>query len=138
MLTRKERWGLSWHGRLLLALVVLLVSGSLLVSIYSFLAITHRVDTKVLVVEGWVHDYAIAAGVKEFKAGHYPRVYATGEGDGKWRLHDGLRHVSPRVWRAIEEGWNPRGIRADGSFARDGPGRIIRRLPCATGSANKT
>lgn len=78
MLTRKERWGLSWRGRFVLALFVLLAAGSLLVNIYSFLAVTHRVDTRVLVVEGWAHDYAIAASVEEFKTGHYPRIYATG------------------------------------------------------------
>ena len=51
---RKERWSLSWRGRLILVSALLL--GGILVfnSVYPFLAITHRVNAKVLVVEGWM------------------------------------------------------------------------------------
>lgn len=46
---------------------------------------THRVDTNVLVVEGWVHEYAIRAAVEEFRNDRYQRIFATGgpvEGTG--------------------------------------------------------
>ncbi|PYV68416.1 MAG: cytosine deaminase, partial [Acidobacteria bacterium] len=49
------------------------------------MAVTHRVDTNVLVVEGWVHEYAIRAALKEFQGSHYQRVLTTGgpvEGTG--------------------------------------------------------
>jgi uncharacterized SAM-binding protein YcdF (DUF218 family) len=46
--------------------------------VYSFLAVTHRVDTNVLVVEGWVHEYAIRAAVEEFRSNPYQRVLTTG------------------------------------------------------------
>lgn len=85
LLTRKERWGLSWSGWIVVGLAVLLGSYWLFRSIYPFLATTHRVDTKVLVVEGWVHEYAIRAAVKEFRTGAYEAVVATGgpvEGSG--------------------------------------------------------
>jgi DUF218 domain len=52
---------------------------------YPFLAVTHRVDTHTLVVEGWVEEFAIKAGVREFKNGDYRRVFTTGgpiEGQG--------------------------------------------------------
>jgi hypothetical protein len=45
---------------------------------YPFLAVTHRVNADTLVVEGWVHQYAIRAAVNEFEAGHYRRVFTTG------------------------------------------------------------
>jgi uncharacterized SAM-binding protein YcdF (DUF218 family) len=46
---------------------------------YPFLAITHRVgDADALVVEGWVHDYAIQAAADEFRSGSYRRVFTTG------------------------------------------------------------
>ena len=45
---------------------------------YPFLAITHRVDANILVVEGWIHEYAIRAAVKEFQDNHYQRVFTTG------------------------------------------------------------
>ena len=57
---------------------VLLAFSLLLFRGYQFLAVTHRVNTNVLVVEGWIHEYAIQAGVEEFKTGHYQRVFSTG------------------------------------------------------------
>jgi len=45
---------------------------------YPFLAVTHRVNADTLVVEGWVHPYAIRAAVNEFQASHYERVFTTG------------------------------------------------------------
>lgn len=78
LLTRKERWGLSWRGWLIVFLVLLSAAGFVLLNAYPFLAVTHRVDAKVLVVEGWVHEYAIRAGVKEFRSNHYERVFTTG------------------------------------------------------------
>jgi uncharacterized SAM-binding protein YcdF (DUF218 family) len=78
VLTRKERWGLSWQGWVALFLVLLLAVGFLLLTVQPFLAVTHRVDAKVLVVEGWVHEYAIRAGAQEFMAGYYQRLFTTG------------------------------------------------------------
>lgn len=78
LLTRKERWGLSWRGWLIAALLVLLAGRLLLLNIHSFLAVTLHADSSVLVTEGWVHDFAIRAAAEEFKAGTYEYVYATG------------------------------------------------------------
>jgi uncharacterized SAM-binding protein YcdF (DUF218 family) len=78
LLNRKERWGLSWRGWLFLVLSAGLVFGALLLGIYPFLAVTHRMNTKVLVVEGWIHNYAIDASVEEFRAGSYERIFSTG------------------------------------------------------------
>src|SRR5260370_33301224 len=75
---RKERWSLSWRGRLILASVLLLVSALVLNGVYPFLAVTHRVDANTLVVEGWISEYAIRAAVKEFQRKHYQRVFTTG------------------------------------------------------------
>jgi uncharacterized SAM-binding protein YcdF (DUF218 family) len=87
ILTRKERWGLSWRGRLIVVILALLVGSSLLLGIYPFLAVTHRVDAHVLVVEGWVHEYAIRTAVEEFKTGSYQLIFTTGgpvEGTGSY------------------------------------------------------
>lgn len=48
------------------------------VTIHPFLAVSHRVPATVLVVEGWLPDYAIEAGMAEFKAGGYQHIYTTG------------------------------------------------------------
>lgn len=76
--TRRERWGLSWRGRLIVTLLILLCGWSFLSGIYPFLAITRGVDTDELVVEGWVHEFAIHAAVQEFRTGSYRRVFTTG------------------------------------------------------------
>lgn len=43
----------------------------------SLLAITGRVDADILVVEGWVHRYAIRAAADEFRSGSYRRAFTT-------------------------------------------------------------
>jgi uncharacterized SAM-binding protein YcdF (DUF218 family) len=78
LLDRKERWSLSWRGRLILASALLLVAALVLKGVYPFLAITHRVNANILVVEGWIHEYAIRAAVKEFESKQYQRVFTTG------------------------------------------------------------
>jgi uncharacterized SAM-binding protein YcdF (DUF218 family) len=78
LLDCRERWSLSWRGRLIVAFTVVLAGVLVFRSIYPFLAITHRVNADVLVVEGWIHDYAIRAALKEFQTNHYQRVFTTG------------------------------------------------------------
>ena len=78
LFVRKERWSLSWRGRLIVTSALLLVSVLFLKGIYPFLAITQRVDANTLVVEGWITEYAIRAAVKEFQDNRYQRVFTTG------------------------------------------------------------
>src|ERR1700743_1381282 len=77
-LTRRECWCLSWRARLLLLLVGLTAALLYVQHIQHFLAPVHRVDTRILVVEGWVPEYVIRAAVNEFHHGHYEMVYTTG------------------------------------------------------------
>lgn len=82
---QKERWGLSWRGWLIVFTGVLLTFYVFLFRVYPFLAVTHRASTTILVVEGWIHPYAIRAAVEEFRRGSYQRVLTTGgpvEGSG--------------------------------------------------------
>ncbi len=62
ILKRKERWGFSWRGWLLLTSAGLVAAYFALLNIYPFLAVTHRVNTNVLVVEG-TNDYNTSASV---------------------------------------------------------------------------
>lgn len=78
LLKRKERWGLSWRGWLLLGVTGLVVGCAFFFNIQGFLATTHRVDTHVLVMEGWIHQYAIRGAADEFYRGGYKEVYTTG------------------------------------------------------------
>jgi O-antigen/teichoic acid export membrane protein len=78
LLDRQERWSLSWHGWLTLTSALVLAGALLLNSVYPFLATTRRVDADVLVVEGWIHEYAIRVAADEFRSGSYRRVFTTG------------------------------------------------------------
>jgi DUF218 domain len=78
ILTRKERWGLSWRGWLLVTSAGLVAASFAFLNIHPFLAVTHRVNTNVLVVEGWIPRYALRGGAEEFQRGGYQRVFTTG------------------------------------------------------------
>ena len=78
LLIRKERWGLSWLGACLCFVLACLTAWFLLLNLQPFLAQTRRVNTDTLVVEGWIHEYAIRDAVEEFRRGHYRRVFTTG------------------------------------------------------------
>jgi hypothetical protein len=56
ILSRRERWGLSWRGWLIVILVLMLAAGFLVLTVHPFRAVTQRVDSDALVVEGWVHE----------------------------------------------------------------------------------
>src|ERR1043165_760177 len=75
---RKERWGLSWRGWLIIGSALLLLGLLLLFRIHPFLAVTDRIDANVMVVEGWVHEHAASAAAEEFKVGSYQRMFTTG------------------------------------------------------------
>jgi uncharacterized SAM-binding protein YcdF (DUF218 family) len=78
LLKRKERWGLSWRGWLLIPSAGLAAAYFAFLNIHPFLAVTHRVNTNVLVVEGAIQRYAVRAGAEEFRNGSYKRIFTTG------------------------------------------------------------
>jgi hypothetical protein len=65
----------GWIALLLIGagLIVLAVRGA-----YSFLAVNDPVHGGVLVVEGWVSDYAFEQTIAEFKRDHYSKLFVTG------------------------------------------------------------
>lgn len=82
--------------------------------VYPFLNVTHRVNADTLVVEGWVHQYAIRAAVNEFQAGHYKHVFTTGgpvEGTGGY-TNDFNTSANQAVARLQAEGLSPGLIQA--------------------------
>jgi len=102
MFDRKKRWSLSWRGRVVVASALLLVGAVVLKGVYPFLAITHRVNADVLVVEGWVHEYTIRAAVDEFRSGSYKRVFTTGGPVvGTGGIHQRLLYFSQRRRRYL-------------------------------------
>ncbi|MEO6245603.1 MAG: ElyC/SanA/YdcF family protein [Opitutaceae bacterium] len=78
MITRRERWGLSWRGCAVLLFFIGLATGGFLFGVYPFFAVSDRVETRLLVVEGWVDNHAIKVAAEEFQLGGYERVFSTG------------------------------------------------------------
>lgn len=76
---KRERWGLSWKGWLISSFVTISFFMFVLKNLYSFLAPTKRVDTKTLVVEGWLQDDdAMELAAKEFRDGKYDHIFVLG------------------------------------------------------------
>ncbi len=75
---QRSVWLPTWRGWLLLLLVLLALCWSAIKVLPAFLTVHHPLQAQVLVVEGWVPDYGIAAAAAEFKRGGYQRLYVTG------------------------------------------------------------
>jgi len=78
LITRRERWGLSKRGWIFLVALTLFCALAWVWNVQHFLAQTKRMDTKVLVVEGWIRQFALKAAVLEIQSGRYQKVYTTG------------------------------------------------------------
>jgi hypothetical protein len=77
-LVRRERWTLSLRGKLLLLAITggfVLFAGR---QAHPFLALTRPVDTKCLIVEGWIPDYALDETVLEYRRGGYQILLTSG------------------------------------------------------------
>jgi hypothetical protein len=78
LLTRRERWGLSARGLTAMLLLAAVLFVTIFFGIYPFFSVTKRVNTRVLVVEGWIDPHAIRGAVEEFRTGGYEKVFTTG------------------------------------------------------------
>lgn len=74
----RECWVPTWKGSLLLLLLLGMGVTLGIRGLHPFLAVTDRVETPVLVLEGWTPDFVAQATLAEFSRGHYERVWVTG------------------------------------------------------------
>lgn len=78
LLALRLRWGLTARGWLGLGLLSVFLFWAAVHRIQPFLAPTQRTAASILVVEGWIPEYAHRVAVKEFQAGAYATIYVTG------------------------------------------------------------
>lgn len=78
LISRRERWGLTLRGWVLLAAAIVVVGLVIIPGIHPFLALTDRTAADLLAVEGWIDDYAVRAATVEFRTGGYHDAFATG------------------------------------------------------------
>ena len=78
IINKKERYGLTWLGRIVFLFAAIL---SLIICfhfIHPFLALNSRVDGDIMVVEGWLPYYALEEAVEDFQDGSYKLLVTTG------------------------------------------------------------
>ena len=134
---RKERWSLSWRGRLILASAALLVGALCVKGVYPFLAVTNRVGADVLVVEGWVHEYTIRAAVENSGLVPTSAFSNGGTGGGNWRIHQRFLYFGQCRRRSLKkERPGKRIVQEVPSRVWIGIGHTVLRSPYGTGFAN--
>lgn len=77
-LRRRPCWVPTWRAWLLLLLLAVILGFFTVRNIYSFLAVNDPGPGGLLVVEGWLPDYALEAVVREYQRNHYDKVIVTG------------------------------------------------------------
>lgn len=78
LIHRKEMWVLTVQGWLVTFLCFIAFMLLMLTHIHPFLAPSSPIKAEVLVVEGWINDYAIKDAIKEFERGGYQKLITTG------------------------------------------------------------
>lgn len=76
----KEHTGrrLTWLGWLLLIILIAGAFFAFLTNIYPFLAPDKGPHEGVMVVEGWIHDFALDEAVNMYRTGDYSKIVCTG------------------------------------------------------------
>ena len=78
LIKRKERWTLTIIGWFILIFSAIIFITLAIISAYPFLAIKQPVKADILVVEGWLPDYAIEKAIEEFKKRNYRTIVSIG------------------------------------------------------------
>jgi uncharacterized SAM-binding protein YcdF (DUF218 family) len=68
----------TWLARLLIATLLGGLFFGILANLYSFLAPNAPPKEGVMVIEGWIHDFALDEAVKLYRAGNYAKIVCTG------------------------------------------------------------
>jgi hypothetical protein len=78
LIRQKKVWVLTVWGWLVSLICLISFFTFMLASIHPFLAYSAPIQADVLVVEGWIHDYAIKEAIAEFERGNYQKIITTG------------------------------------------------------------
>ncbi len=69
---------LTWLGRLLVLIVIVAAFIGLMANLYPFLAPDKPPHKDLMVIEGWIHDFALDEAVRMYKSGNYSKIICTG------------------------------------------------------------
>ena len=95
LINKRERWGLSIYGWIVIVIIIFLPIYLGLRNLYSILSPVHREKTGILVLEGFISDYVLEDAINEFTNNHYTLLITTGTpleyGDLLERYHNTSR-----------------------------------------------
>lgn len=78
LIHRQEIWMLTTQGWLAICGLIIALSLFVVTHIHPFLAINSPIQADILVVEGWIPDYAVKNAIAEFNKGDYQKLITTG------------------------------------------------------------
>jgi len=78
LIERRERWVLKGRGWSILLISIATILVLILTTIHPFLSVNDPIEGDILVIEGWMPDYALEEAIGEFKAHNYYLLVTTG------------------------------------------------------------
>ncbi len=78
LIHQKEVWVLTGEGWLVTLICVAALMLFLINQLYPFLALNSPLKADILVIEGWMQDYAIKEAIAEFERGGYQKLITIG------------------------------------------------------------
>src|SRR5579859_6705908 len=78
LVVKREAWCLTWWGRLFGGFLTLSILIGATKFCAPFLTLNRPISAEVLIVEGWLPDYALKGAVEEFHRGKYHYVITAG------------------------------------------------------------
>lgn len=79
IIKKKEKRSFTAFGKVIQLLVLLLIIFIFVKTIHPFLAQNNSIDSKILVVEGFISDYALIESIQLFQNGGYDQMIITGK-----------------------------------------------------------
>jgi hypothetical protein len=76
---KKERWSTTWLGKILILTLFIIMALLFVKNIYPFLAQNSPVNSDIMILEGFLPDYAIAESMRIFNEGMYKLMIVTGK-----------------------------------------------------------
>ncbi|WP_293126130.1 YdcF family protein [Microcoleus sp. bin38.metabat.b11b12b14.051] len=83
LIRRRETWAITWQGWVIAIASLIITMTFIITNIHPFLAVNAPIKADILVVEGWLPDYAVESAIAEFKKGGYRQLVTTGLPVGK-------------------------------------------------------
>ncbi len=78
LIRRREMWAITREGWVIAIMGLIIAMLLIITNIHPFLAVNAPIEADILVVEGWLPDYAIKNAIAEFKKGAYGQLITTG------------------------------------------------------------